>query len=321
MDTVLAAPLQEQLQGVEALLASQIDSRHSAAAAALFGLIASGGKRLRPRIALLAGKMLGADPALLVPLAAAIELLHTATLIHDDLVDHALLRRGIETLNARFPSNVAVLAGDFAFARAARLAASLGSISVMRLFADTLTVMTDGELLHAASGRGKADRNAYFGWIYAKTASLFELACGAAALLSPVDDQAVSSARQFGYQIGMAFQIADDILDFTGDQAVLGKPTGNDLRQGEVTLPALCYLEAHQDDPGLLRLIDGRSAAGDPGLERLVSEIRQNGAISQAVQEAEAFVQRGLSALASLPDTPERRALADLAGSIVHRLS
>ena len=322
MNTPFSDPIQESLRQVEALLYAQVDSTRSNLATAFSQLIASGGKRLRPRIALLTGNMLGAGSQDLVALAAAIEMLHTATLIHDDLVDESLLRRGMATLNAHHSSIITVLVGDFAFARAAKLAADANSLPVTRLFAETLSIMTDGELTQACRDQGAASREAYFRWIHAKTASMFELATGAAAMLSPVDEKTVASARQFGYEIGMAFQIVDDVLDFTGNQSSLGKPTGSDLRQGAITLPTLCYLETHPEY-SMLHIVDlwEEKKKDNPRLEQLIADIRKNGAAGQAMREAEGFVQRGLAALAALPDTPERQALAEIARSVTHRTS
>ena len=320
MDIALTEPVQERLRQAEALIYYQVDSSRSGLAGALHQLIASGGKRLRPRLVLLTGTMLGADNQKLVALAAAIEMLHTATLIHDDLVDDSLLRRGMATLNAHYSSTVTVLAGDLASARAARLASDAGSLAVMRLFSETLTIMADGELTQACRNRGIPSREEYFRWIHAKTASMFELATGAAALLSPVDERVVAAARRFGYEIGMAFQIADDVLDFTGDESTLGKPIGGDLHRGVITLPALCYLESHPEYP-VMYIVSARKDEGldGPALDRLIADIRDSGAARQAMREAEDFVQRGLAALAALPDTPERQALAEIARSVVYR--
>jgi geranylgeranyl pyrophosphate synthase len=320
MKFMLADSLQERLEQVEALLYSQVDNSRSSLSPDLCQLIASGGKRLRPRLVLLTGSMLGADDQRLVTLASAIEMLHTATLIHDDLVDNSLLRRGMATHNAHYSSTVTVLAGDFAFARAARLASRVGSLPVMNLFAETLEIMADGELTQASRDQRIVNREDYFRWIHAKTASLFELATGAAALLSPVDELAVASARKFGYTIGMAFQIVDDVLDFTGNPTTLGKTTGSDLRQGVITLPTLFYLETHPEYP-IVHLLNHwkDEETGASRLEQLIADIRKNGAIHRAIQEAEGFVQCSLNALTALPDTPERHALAEIARSVVRR--
>ena len=316
MLTTLLDPIQERLQQIDALIYSHVNSNHSALAMALYQLVASGGKRIRPRLTLLIGNMLGADPEPLLRLAAAIEMLHTATLVHDDLIDSATLRRGQATLNAHWSSAATTLTGDFAFACAAQLAVQANSFPVMRLFTETLGTMVNEEIIQLSSKKGITRREDYYHWIHAKTASLFELATGAAALLSPVDESVVAAARKFGHEIGMAFQIIDDVLDFTGEQATLGKPVGNDLRQGTITLPALHYLEAHPDDPTLISVVN-RNGHTEASLERLIQAIRQSGAIEPTIREAESFVKCSLVTLEAFPDSPERQALAEIARKVV----
>jgi geranylgeranyl pyrophosphate synthase len=320
MISTVSDQIEERLQQVETLIHSYVDNNHSALAMALDQLVASGGKRIRPRIALLMGQMLGADPESLISLAAAIEMLHTATLVHDDLIDHATLRRGHETLNAHWSSAATTLTGDFAFAVAAQLAYQAGSYPVMGLFTETLGTMVSQEIIQLSNQQGISQRGDYYRWIQAKTASLFELATGAAALLSPVDEGRVASARKFGYKIGMAFQIIDDVLDFTAEQSVLGKPIGNDLRQGTVTLPALYYLEAYPNNPTLISVIH-RNGHTEAELEHLVHAIKQSQAIGRATRKAEKFVESSLSTLETFPPTPERDALAEIAQQIVKRKS
>jgi geranylgeranyl pyrophosphate synthase len=311
-------PIQELMVQVEECLHSQADGHHPDLSGALDHLLSSGGKRIRPAIALLAGNMLGADKQCLVPLAAALELLHTATLVHDDLIDGALFRRGIATLNARWSPAATVLTGDYIFARAARLAAAASSLPVMKLFAETLSTIVNGEITQLFSSRGLANRDDYYNRIYAKTASMFEAACTSAALLSPVDETIVQKMHSFGYDIGMAFQIVDDILDFTGEQATLGKPVASDLRQGLITLPALYYLEVYPDDLDMKAILNGNNSE-KPELDRLILSIRESGVIPKAMVEAEQFVDQGLEILLDMPDNPERHALEDLSRYIVDR--
>jgi geranylgeranyl pyrophosphate synthase len=308
--------IQEQIQQIDALVFPYIDSNHSTLAKALYQLVVSGGKRIRPRLALLTGNMLGAEPEPLLRLASAIEMLHTATLVHDDLIDRAALRRGQATLNAHWSSAATTLTGDFAFAVAAQLAVQANSFPVMRLFTETLGCMVSEEITQLSNSKGLTLREDYYRWIQAKTASLFELATGAAALLSPVGDDLVAAARKLGYEIGMAFQMIDDVLDFTGEQASLGKPVGNDLRQGTVTLPALYYLETHPNDPTLVSIIH-RNGHTEASLEQLIQAIKHSEAIERAIHEAGGFVQRGLVTLEAFPDTPERQALAEIARKII----
>lgn len=313
-------PVQDELFQVETLMRQQADEeQHPDIKAALDHLLASGGKRVRPAVSLLVGRMLGGEPDRLVTLAAAIELLHTATLVHDDLIDGAYLRRGIATLNAQWSPAATVLTGDFIFARAAALAASTGSVSVMQQFSETLAAIVSGELIQLFNGRGLASRENYEQRIYAKTASLFELAASAAAMLSPVDAEAVSRSRRFAYQIGMAFQIIDDILDFTGEQATVGKPIGSDLRQGLITLPALRYLEAHPDDPIFRKYID-HGRVEELEINRLIERIVSSGAISASMEEAAGFVRHGLDLLERFPENDYRLALASLTHYIIQRI-
>jgi geranylgeranyl pyrophosphate synthase len=296
----------------------QAQGRHTELASALEHLLRSGGKRVRTAMTLLTGGMLGADPDRLINLAAAVELLHTATLVHDDLIDGSLLRRGIPTINSQWSPAATVLTGDYIFARAARLAAETDSVDVMRLFADTLAKIVDGEITQLFDKRMLGNREAYYRRIHAKTASMFELATGAAALLSPVNDEFGERLCHYGYDIGMAFQIVDDVLDFTGEQATVGKPVASDLRQGLVTLPTLCYMDVNPEDPDLKAIFNGHHA-NEERLLRLVASIRGSGAIKSALDEAGRFIQSGIEQLSAMPDNEERQALEDLSLYIVNR--
>jgi geranylgeranyl pyrophosphate synthase len=297
---------------------AQSDGHHTAVGAALHHLLSSGGKRIRVIVTLLTGKMLGADPDKLVTLAAAIESLHTATLVHDDLIDGALIRRGIPTLNAQWSSAATVLTGDFVFAKSAKLAAETGSVEVMRVFAETLATIVNGEITQLFSSKWIANREDYYRRIYAKTASLFEASTITAAILSNANHQVMNAVKQFGYEIGMAFQIIDDILDFTSEQTTMGKPVASDLRQGLITLPVLYYLENHPNDTDMRNILES-SFCDESCLGRLLESIRESGAIKLSHDEAKQSVQRGLDVLMKLPDSCERKALEDLASYIVDR--
>lgn len=313
------APVQEELQAVEKIMRAQADGYQSDLRAALDLLITAGGKRIRPALTILTGRMLGAPQEAILYLAAAIELLHTATLVHDDLIDGSLLRRGMPTLNSRWTPGATVLTGDFIFARAAKMAAETNSVPVIKLFSHTLTVIVDGEIAQLLGSRCKADRASYSQRIYAKTASLFQTSAQAAAQVSPVDDDTVETMRRFGCEIGMAFQMIDDILDFTGEQATVGKPVGSDLRQGIVTLPAVYYAEMHPEDPDAQYLLRGECLESEKMAIRLVNSIRNSDAIRKSQAEAAEYVERGLECLRSLPAGPERFALEDMANYIVQR--
>jgi geranylgeranyl pyrophosphate synthase len=318
IDATFTAPIEDRIGLVEDRIRAQADGHHTAVGAALNHLLSSGGKRIRVIVTLLTGKMLGADPDKLITLAAAIESLHTATLVHDDLIDGALIRRGIPTLNAQWSPAATVLTGDFIFSKAAKLAAETGSVYVMQIFAETLATIVNGEITQLFSSRWIANREDYYHRIYAKTASLFEASTTTAAILSNANMQVTTTVKQFGYEIGMAFQIIDDILDFTSEQTTMGKPVASDLRQGVITLPVLYYLEQHPNDVDMLNILES-SFCDENCLGRLLTSIRESGAIKLAHEEARQAVQRGLDVIRKLPDSNERNALEDLAAYIVNR--
>lgn len=297
---------------------AQSNGQHPDLQVALSHLLSAGGKRVRPTVALLSAGLLDADIDRSITLAAAVELLHTATLVHDDLIDGALLRRGNPTLNAKWSPAATILTGDFIFAKAAELAANTESIEIMRMFARTLSTVVNGELTQIFKSKWLVSRENYFERIYAKTASMFELAAAAPVYLSDKDEDVCEAMRTYGYEIGMAFQIVDDILDFTSDSQELGKPVASDLRQGLITLPALYYFENYSDDPTVATLKNSVNPS-DELMNKIVHSIRESGAIHKAMEEAEQFVQRGVEALSIMPPSPERQALENLAVYVVDR--
>ncbi|MGB8213674.1 MAG: polyprenyl synthetase family protein [Anaerolineales bacterium] len=311
-------PIQVGLQEVETLLHTQAGDAQPDLRAAVEHLLTSGGKRIRPAVCLLTGQMLNAPHAKLLKLAASVEMLHTATLVHDDLIDGALLRRGMPTLNARWSPAATILTGDYMFARAAKMAAESDNLLLMQLFAETLATIVNGELTQLFASRGVISRENYNKRIYAKTASLFEMTTQSAAMISQDNAALVEAMRQYGYHLGMAFQIADDILDFTGEQETVGKPVGSDLLQGLVTLPAIYYAEAHPDDPDVLCLTGGCYTEHER-MERLVQSIRESDATAKSMKEAQASIQKALESLKMAPPGVERQALEDLTGYIVNR--
>jgi geranylgeranyl pyrophosphate synthase len=307
-----------RLEQIEARMRDCTNGHNPELQAALDHILSSGGKRVRPAVTVLMGSLLGADDDHLISLAAAIELLHTATLVHDDLIDGSLLRRGTPTLNSEWTPAATVLAGDYVFARAASLAADTDSVEVMKIFAQTLATIVNGEINQLFSGRRNINRQEYYDRIYSKTASMFVLATTAAAILGDSDQQMIDRVNQFGYGTGMAFQIVDDILDFTGEQAAIGKPVASDLRQGLVTLPAIYYLEDFPNDPDMHELL-GSSYPGDELVGRVVTSIRNSGAIERSFEEAKTHVYRGIQALDKLPEGVEKESLRELAEYIISR--
>ncbi|MDK1028958.1 MAG: polyprenyl synthetase family protein [Anaerolineae bacterium] len=311
-------PIQEKISLVEDQILAQAQDNHPDLYAALEQLLAAGGKRVRPSVVLLIGDMLGGPEDKLVSLGAAVEMLHTATLVHDDLIDISHLRRGNPTLNALWSPAATVLTGDFLFARAAGLAAEADHMPVMILFADTLAVMVNGELDQLFASQVLISRENYYQRIYAKTASLFEMSAQSAAMISATDDETVEAFRIFGYEMGMAFQIMDDILDFTGEQSSVGKPIGSDLLHGIVTLPCIYYAETHPEDVNLKLLIEASWTDQDQ-MQRLIELIRESDAIQKSKREAEDFINRALEQLAPYHSSIEKNALEDLARYVVDR--
>ena len=283
-------------------------------------LISSGGKRVRPMITLLAGRFHPPDEGQkLINLAAAIEALHTSTLVHDDVIDGALLRRGQSTLNAVWTPSSTIMAGDYFFARAAGLVAETGHPRVIKLFADALNIIVDGELRQAFSARDWSQpKESYYERIYGKTAALFELAARSPAALGDAPAAHEEALRRFGYHLGMAFQIVDDILDFTADEKILGKPAGSDLRAGIITLPVYFYIQRPERRAQVVGMIEGH-ATGAPIVDEVVQIVRESDAIAQSQDEARAFIDEALADLEALPPAPHREAMADIARYVVKR--
>ncbi len=277
-------------------------------------LLAAGGKRLRPALALLFGRMLRVAEEPLFRFSASVEVIHTATLIHDDLVDHSSTRRGVPTVNAKWSAGTAVLVGDFLFAWAARLVAATGSAATVERFAETLATIVDGEIRQLSAGDACCGLAEYENRIQSKTAALFEISCMGPALLAG-DGATADQAARYGNSFGMAFQIADDILDFIGDSASTGKPAGQDLAHGLVTLPAILYLASRPGDPDAAAFRAGNRAPEILG--RLFEKVRLSDAIEQSRESARRHIGHAVECLASFPKSEYRDALETLVKSIV----
>lgn len=279
------------------------------------------GKRLRPALVLLAGNLGDYNLNKLVPLGAAIELLHTASLVHDDVVDGAMSRRGRPTTNAVFDNAITVLLGDYMFANAAEMVTRTGSLAVTRLFALALMKMTSGELDQdaAAFDVGK-DVQQYLWRIGGKTAALIANATEGGAVLGGCDERTVEALRAYGYSLGMAFQIVDDILDFTGDEELMGKPVGSDLLEGTVTLPGLLFLERYPRDNPIKKFFTARRDR-HARLQEALDAIIASDVIGESMNIARDYVRRANEAIAFLPDSETRRRLVDLGDYVLDRRS
>ncbi|MCX7838192.1 MAG: polyprenyl synthetase family protein [Anaerolineae bacterium] len=307
------APIQEELAQVEARLRQAVRVEYLPLADIFEMLIGSGGKRIRPALSILATKFHPTDPEKMYTLAIATELVHAATLIHDDLIDRSSTRRGTPTINSRWSGTATVLAGDFLLARAADIAASLDNFRVMRIFARTLMTICEGEIRQDfARSHWPPNRDEYYKHIESKTASLFIAATEGGAILSGAPENEIAALKAYGRYLGMAFQMVDDILDFTADEKELGKPVGSDLRQGTFTLPVFYYLENDARDKPIAEMLSTQ-------VDQLIEAIRHSSAIAAAKAEAQRTAQAARDALAIFPDTIYRRTLADLTEYVVER--
>ncbi|HXH23000.1 MAG TPA: polyprenyl synthetase family protein [Dehalococcoidia bacterium] len=318
--TALYGPVQDDIRLVEETLLAVQKVEFPALARMLGHILGAGGKRIRPAIALLAGKIDNYDLERLVPLAASIELLHSATLVHDDVIDAAATRRGRATANSLFNNGPTVMVGDYMFAHAAELIARTGSIEVIRLFARTLMEMASGELHQDMSAYEYSPSTIkYFNRIAGKTASLFATAAQGGAMISGLSASVTEALRSYGENVGMAFQIVDDILDFTGDEAEMGKPVGSDLMQGTLTLPSLLLIERYPDNNPVKRFFEGRQKAEN--LRRSIEMVRNSDILEVSYKVARDFRDRALRALAAVPRSEATESLEDVAEWVMQRRS
>ena len=320
----LYGPVAGDLPLVEAKLASLAAEGAPWLREMLVPVLAGAGKRMRPAVALLAGRFGRYEPERLVPLAASVELLHTATLVHDDVIDASPERRGRPTAAALFQNGPSVMLGDYMFAHAADFVAETGNIRAIRAFAKTLRVMATGELEQDLSAfEYSEDVQRYFDRIAGKTASLFATAAEGGAIVADAGEPAIEAMRRYGQRLGMAFQIVDDVLDFTGDAEAMGKPVASDLRSGTLTLPAILYLQREPDDNPVRRAFDGVRPRAN--FERAIAAIREGGVLAEAMGVARRFASEALDAIERAPrdgaDPETRETLAGLVSEVLDRES
>ena len=271
-----------------------------------------GGKRVRPAITLFAGKFFNYNLGLLIPMATGVELLHTATLIHDDTIDDAQMRRGKQSVKERWGNTNAVLLGDYLFAKSAGMVAETGNIRVIKLFAQTLMTICTGEIEESINTLNQ-NRQIYFRTIGNKTASLFAAAGESGAVLAEAPEEAVQSLKDFGYNLGMSFQIVDDILDFSGKKETLGKPTASDLARGVLTLPVILLLEGPHSQEAQDALNDKKNAAA-------ISElIDKYSILEECYKVAGEFSDKARTALESLPRNSAYDSLMGLTAYVTER--
>jgi len=316
----LLQPVEADLDALLADLRTLIGAGHPILQAAAEHLFAAGGKRIRPGIVLLLSRAIAADGDLSPRhrrLAEITEMIHTASLVHDDVVDGADTRRGVATVHSRFNHRVAVLAGDFLFAQASWHLANLDDLEVVKLLSRVIMDLADGEvkqgLFRYDTGQSFAT---YLEKSYCKTASLIANSARAAGVLSGLEEPRLDALQQFGRQLGLAFQVVDDILDFTGSEQQLGKPAASDLASGYLTAPALYALE---ERPSLAVLIE-REFSQDGDLEQALALVRGCEAIPRSRALAEDFARQAHEAITWLPPSEPRSALRALPDFVLSRL-
>ncbi len=280
--------------------------------------VLAGGKAVRPALTFLAGSCFDYNLDRLLPMATASELLHISTLVHDDAIDKADTRRNRQTVNKLWGIEKAVLFGDFLFARAGEFAAATDNITVVRLFSGTLQIISSGELKQSF-GAFSLDQSfdKYLERIGGKTASLMSMATESGAILSQASEKEVRALEKYGYNLGLAFQIVDDILDFTGDEKKMGKPVGSDLVQGTVTLPSLLLLKYHPDDNPLAEIF--KSKDKQKSVKRAVAMVLDSTIIDECYRIAEDYKNKACRELDRLPDNIGRKCLLKLADYVIER--
>jgi len=277
-----------------------------------------GGKRIRPVLTLLSGRFYHYNLDLLLPMATAVELMHTATLVHDDAIDNSTVRRGRPTINSMWGEDKAVLLGDYLFAKAGEFAVTTQNLRVVRLFSQTLQTISAGELNQTFDAFNlEQTRDHYLEKISSKTASLFSLATESGAILSQALEESIKILKECGYNLGIAFQIVDDILDFIGTEEELGKPVGSDLAQGTITLPAMLLLERYPEDNPVKRLFHNEDE--QKNIKLAIELVRNSSIVQECYAVASDYCAKACHNLNLLPDNPSRQALKDLADLVISR--
>jgi geranylgeranyl pyrophosphate synthase len=304
-------------QRFQASATSELDVLNAAAV----HVLSSPGKKLRTALTLLSGKLFDYRFDKLLPLSVALEMVHLATLVHDDIVDNATTRRGIPTVNARYGNGVAILLGDYLFAKTAGLVAEVEDFRIDRLFSETVARICEGTIIELlATHRLDLSIDAYLDRIACKTACLMAACCKGGALVGLATEAQVTLCEQYGQNLGMAFQIIDDVLDYAGTLDTLGKPAGNDLRQGLVTLP-LIYALQHQSNGRVERVTHllERPEEHEREVQELVQWVRGSSAIGEALDLARQYAARARAILSECVPSPERTVLEELVEFVVAR--
>jgi geranylgeranyl pyrophosphate synthase len=312
------APVNSDLLKVEDSIKSTSHVNFQWLAELLDHSLGTGGKRIRPALTLLSGQLYVYEPDILLHMATSIEMMHTATLIHDDAIDKSDMRRGRPTIYKLWGSDSAILLGDYLFALAGVEVSNTLCIRTINLFSKTLMTISSGELNQAKNAYNiHQSREDYFQRIFGKTASLFCLSTESGGILGQAPENAIASLNNYGKYLGLAFQIVDDILDFIGTEAELGKPAGSDLAQGTLTLPAMLLNEKYPGDNPVLRLFQDRHRIEN--IQVAINQVKDSTIVDECYRIAKDYCQKASRYLDGLPIKPSRQSLLELADFVVER--
>jgi octaprenyl-diphosphate synthase len=315
----IALTIAADMREVDAVIRQQLQSEVPLVNQIADYIISAGGKRIRPVLVLLMANAWGINGSHHHQLAAVIEFIHTATLLHDDVVDESSLRRGRETANALFGNAASVLVGDFVYSRAFQMMVGIDDMRVMRILADATNVIAEGEVLQLLNMHDPdVTEERYLQVIRSKTAKLFEAAAQIGALIAGASDADIAAAAQYGRSIGTAFQLVDDVLDYSGNAAAIGKNVGDDLREGKPTLPLIYLIE--NGTPAQRDLVRSCIETGDEQhFDEILTLITRSGALDYTKSRAKAASAVARQSLAGVPDSQFRNSLLDLCSFAVDR--
>ena len=320
----LAAWLAQDMEAVNALIRTRMASEHAPRIPEVTAhLVEAGGKRLRPMLTLAAARLCGFDGDHHIKLAATVEFIHTATLLHDDVVDESERRRGRPTANLLWDNKSSVLVGDYLFARSFQLMVETGSLRVLDILANASAVIAEGEVLQLTAAQDIATTEAiYLQVVRGKTAALFAAATEVGGVISGAPEDQVQALRHYGDALGIAFQIVDDLLDYGGTAATIGKNTGDDFRERKLTLPVIkAIAKADAEERAFWARTIGKGDQRDGDLDHAIALMARHGAMEAARQQALDWSAQARAALVVLPDHPLRAMLADLAAYVVARIN
>ncbi|SIS59063.1 octaprenyl-diphosphate synthase [Roseivivax lentus] len=320
----LAAALAAEMEAVNGLIRTRMASEHAPRIPEVTAhLVEAGGKRLRPMLTLAAAKLCGYDGPYHVHLAATVEFIHTATLLHDDVVDESAQRRGRPTANLLWDNKSSVLVGDYLFARSFQLMVETGNLRVLDILSNAAATIAEGEVLQLSAAQDlRTDEGIYLKVVRGKTAALFSAATEVGGVIAGVDEAQVQALFDYGDALGIAFQIVDDLLDYQGDSKATGKNIGDDFRERKLTLPVIkAVAKADATERAFWSRVIEKGRQEDGDLDHALSLLERHGALAETRADALAWTAKAKDAMATLPESDLRDMLIELADYVVARIS